>query len=296
MSVSETIGLIGAGRMGLPICRRLVRAGFDVIAGDRELGREEDVRAAGGRWLADPRLVVEAADVLITVLPGSDELRDVMSTAMPALGAGMGWVDMTSAAPAVGVELMTRAEQRGAECLEVTLGGGVPAARTGALQLFVGGSAHTLNRYRALLDVLGTVEHVGDRGAGYLSKLLVNLLWFGQAVAVSEALLLARRQGLDLDVFVAVLRRSAAASNFVGGDLDALLRGDYLKTFGLDRCCEELDAVVGLARDGNVPCELSTTVQRVYRDALTHYGPVDGELRAVALLEERAGLQLRRSP
>jgi 3-hydroxyisobutyrate dehydrogenase len=291
--MSETVGLIGVGRMGLPICHRLVQAGFDVTAGDRRPEREEDVRAAGGRWLGDTRLVVEAADVLITVLPGSDELQDVMSTAIPALGSAMAWIDMTTAAPAIGLELMTRAEQRGAECLEATLGGGMGAARTGTLQLFVGGEAHTLDRYRALLEVLGTVEHVGDHGAGYLSKLLVNLLWFGQAVAVGEALLLARREGLELDVFVAALRRSAAATNFVGADLEALLRGDYLETFGLDRCCEELDAVVNLATDTGVPCELSRMVQRAYRDALTRYGPVDGELLAVALLEERAGLQLR---
>jgi 3-hydroxyisobutyrate dehydrogenase len=187
---------------------------------------------------------------------------------------------------------MTRAEQRGAECLEATLGGGMGAARAGTLQLLVGGEAQALARHRALLEVLGTVEHVGGHGAGYLSKLLVNLLWFGQAVAVGEALLLARREGLELDVFVAALRRSAAA-NFVGADLEALLRGDYLESFGLDRCCEELDAVVNLARDTDVPCELSTIVQRTYRDALTRYGPVDGELLAVALLEERAGLQLR---
>jgi 3-hydroxyisobutyrate dehydrogenase len=289
----ESIGLIGVGRMGLPICRRLVDAGFDVTAGDREREREADVRAAGGRWAGDTRLVIEAADVLITVLPGSVELQDVMSAAIPALRPAMTWVDMTSAAPAVGLDLMTQAEQRGTECLEVTLGGGVDAARAGTLQLFVGGGGHTLGRHRALLEVLGTIEHVGDRGAGYLSKLLVNLLWFGQAVAVGEALLLARREGLDLDVFVSALRRSAAASNFARGDLDALLRGDYLETFGLDRCVEELDAVVGLARDRDLPCELSTTVQRAYRDAFAHYGPVDGELRAVALLEERAGLQLR---
>jgi 3-hydroxyisobutyrate dehydrogenase len=290
--MNETVGLIGVGRMGLPICHRLVQAGFDVTAGDRRPEREEDVRAAGGRWLGDTRLVVEAADVLITVLPGSAELQDVMSTAIPALGSGMAWIDMTSAAPAVGLELMTRAEQRGAECLEATLGGGMGAARAGTLQLFVGGEAQTLDRYRSLLEVLGTVEHVGGHGAGYLSKLLVNLLWFGQAVAVGEALLLARRESLELDVFVAALRRSAAA-DFAGADLEALLRGDYLETFGLDRCCEELDAVVNLARDTDVPCELSTTVQRTYRDALTRYGPVDGELLAVALLEERAGLQLR---
>jgi 3-hydroxyisobutyrate dehydrogenase-like beta-hydroxyacid dehydrogenase len=291
--MGETIGLIGVGRMGLPLCHRLVHAGFDVTAGDRRGECADEVRAAGGRWIGDTALVVEAADVLITVLPGSDELRNVMSTAIPALRPGTAWLDMTSAAPAVGLDLMTRAQQRGARCLEVTLGGGVTAVRSGTLQLFVGGPADTLDRYRALLEVLGTIEHVGGHGAGYLSKLLVNLLWFGQAVAVGEALLIARREGLELDVFVSALRRSAAASNFVGGDLEALLHGDYLETFGLDRCCEELDAVLDLARDGEVPCELSAMVQRAYRDALSHYGPVDGELRAVALLEERAGLQLR---
>jgi 3-hydroxyisobutyrate dehydrogenase-like beta-hydroxyacid dehydrogenase len=291
--MSQTVGLIGVGRMGLTICQRLVQAGFGVTAGDRRHEREVDVRAVGARWVADTRQVVEAADVLITVLPGSTELQDVMSSAIPALAPGMVWIDMTSAAPSLGLDLMTRAERSGVECLEATLGGGVRAAETGTLQLFVGGEADLLDRHRPLLESLGTIEHLGGHGAGYLSKLLVNLLWFGQAMAVGEALLLARREGLDLDVFVPALRRSAAASNFVGGDLSALLAGDYLETFGLDRCCEELDAVVSLARDGGVPSELSTAVQRAYRDALVRYGPVDGELLAVALLEERAGLQLR---
>jgi 3-hydroxyisobutyrate dehydrogenase len=291
--MSQTVGLIGVGRMGLTICQRLVQAGFGVTAGDRRHEREVDVRAVGARWVADSRQVVEAADVLITVLPGSTELQDVMSSAIPALAPGMVWIDMTSAAPGLGRDLMTRAERSGVECLEATLGGGVRAAETGTLQLFVGGEADLLDRHRPLLESLGTIEHLGGHGAGYLSKLLVNLLWFGQAVAVGEALLLARREGLDLDVFVPALRRSAAASNFVGGDLSALLAGDYLETFGLDRCCEELDAVVSLAQDGGVPSELSTAVQRAYRDALVRYGPVDGELLAVALLEERAGLQLR---
>jgi 3-hydroxyisobutyrate dehydrogenase len=291
--MSQTVGLIGVGRMGLTICQRLVDAGFCVTAGDRRGECEEDVRAVGARWAQDTSQVVEAADVLITVLPGSSELQDVMSSAIPALRPGMVWIDMTSAAPGVGLDLMTRAEQRGAQCLEATLGGGVRAAETATLQLFVGGDADLLDRHRPLLETVGTIEHLGGHGAGYLSKLLVNLLWFGQAVAVGEALLLGLREGLDLDVFVAALRRSAAASNFVGDDLSALLAGDYLDTFGLDRCCEELDAVVGLARDGDVPSELSTAVQQAYRDALVRFGPVDGELLAVALLEERAGLQLR---
>ncbi len=153
-----------------------------------------------------------------------------------------------------------------------------------------------MRRHRKLLEALGRIEHVGGHGAGYTTKLLVNLLWFGQAVAVGEALLLARRAGIELDVLHRALNTSAAASEFLRRDLDALLDGDYLESFGLDRCVEELEAVVALADDLRVPFDLSATVARSYRAALSRFGSVDGELLAVALLEERAGLRLRRSP
>jgi 3-hydroxyisobutyrate dehydrogenase len=184
---------------------------------------------------------------------------------------------------------------RGIDCLDSPVGGGPQAATPGTLQLSVGGRRDVLERHREMLELLGRVDHVGDHGAGYTTKLLVNLLWFGQAVAVGEALLLARRAGIDLDVLRSALGRSAAASEFVRRDLDALLGGDYLETFGIDRCCEELAAIVALADELTVPFELSAAVERAYRAALARYGPVDGELLPVALLEERAGTRLRRS-
>ena len=205
----------------------------------------------------------------------------------------MAWIDMTSAAPAVGRELVACANEGGVECLDAPIGGGPPAAAAGELQLFVGGKEETLERHRPLLETLGKVQHVGDNGAGYTTKLLINLLWFGQAVAVGEALLLARRAGIDLALLRRVVAESAAASEFIRGDLSALLEGDYLESFGLDRCCEELDAVVDLAHELSVPFELSTAVRSAYRRALARYGRVDGELLAVALLEEQAGTRLR---
>jgi 3-hydroxyisobutyrate dehydrogenase len=218
-----------------------------------------------------------------------------MGVALETLRPGATWIDLTSAAPTTGAELVARAHARGIECLDAPAGGGVDAAAHGALQLFVGGRLEVIERHRAMLELLGSVEHVGDHGAGYTTKLLVNLLWFGQAVAVGEALLLARRTGIDLEVLQSALGRSAAASEFVRRDLDALLGGDYLESFGIDRCCEELATVVALADELAVPFELSGAVERAYRAALGRYGPVDGELLAVALLEERAGTRLRRS-
>ena len=293
--VTATVGVIGVGRMGLPVCARLAGAGLRVVAADLEPEREQHVRAAGASWDADTERLARQAAVLITVLPGSSELVEAMGIALRTLQPGATWIDLTSAAPAAGAELVARAHGRGIECLDAPVGGGVEAAAAGALQLFVGGRREVIERHRAVLELLGRVEHVGDHGAGYTTKLLVNLLWFGQAVAVGEALLLARRAGIDLEVLRSALGRSAAASEFVRGDLGALLGGDYLESFGIDRCCEELATVVALAGELAVPFDLSAAVERTYRAALARYGPIDGELLAVALLEERAGMRLRRS-
>ena len=91
---------------------------------------------------------------------------------------------------------------------------------------------------------------------------------------------------------MAAIGRSAAGGDLVRTHAGALLRGDYLASYGLERCCDQLDAVVKLATDREVPHELSETVRRAYRDALARYGPVDGELLPVAWLEERAGVRL----
>ncbi len=294
--MTETVGVIGVGRIGLPVCSRLVAAGFDVVAADVRPERESAVRTAGAGWASDVTALATEAEVLVTVLPGTNELRTAMAIAIPAARPGTTWIDLTSATPVAGRELVASAHERNVECLDAPVGGGVGAATAGTLQLFVGGEQSTVERHRELLESLGRIEHVGGHGAGYTTKLLVNLLWFGQAVAVGEALLLARRAGIELDVLRRALDTSAAASEFIRRDLDALLEGDYLESFGLHRCVEELEAVLALADELEVPFDLSAEVARSYRAALARYGPVDGELLAVAVLEERAGLRLRRSP
>jgi 3-hydroxyisobutyrate dehydrogenase len=290
----RVVGVVGLGRMGLPICARLAGAGARVVAGDLRASLALPAREAGAHWRGDAVAVAAGADVLLTVLPGAHELDAAMAGALAALAPGSTWIDMTSASPAAARELWEIAGARGVACLDAPIGGGPPDAANGALRLFVGGSGEIVARNRPLLELLGVVEHVGGQGAGYTAKLLANLLWFGQAVAVGEALLLARRAGLDLDVLRSVLGRSAAASAFIERDLGALLDGDYLASFGLDRCLEELDATVAMAGELGVPFEVSASVADSYRRALERFGPLDGELLAVALLEERAGTLLRR--
>jgi 3-hydroxyisobutyrate dehydrogenase len=293
------IGFVGLGRMGLPMCAALVRAGYQVTAADKRAESQADAVACGAAWRDTPAGAAEAAAVLITMLPGAGEVQAVMlgaAGALEGLTAGATWIDMTSSSPSAARPVRERAIQAGVQVLEAPVGGGIQAAVDGTLQLYVGGDAGLVERHRALLEAVADPErivHVGDHGTGYTAKLLVNLLWFGQAVATAEALLLGQRAGIDLRVLEQALRGSSAASTFNRRDMAAVFHGDYLASFGLDRICEELEAVTGLARDYRVPFELSDLVCRTYRRALARYGPVDGELLAMALLEDEAGQMLR---
>src|SRR5690349_12785084 len=205
------------------------------------------------------------------MLPGPREVEAAVAGAAGALkglAAGAAWIDMTSSSPAAARPLREQAMRQGVEVLEAPVGGGIAAAREGKLQLFVGGAASAVERHRAVLEVLGDpgrIVHTGGHGTGYTVKLLVNLLWFGQAVATAEALLLGQRAGVDSAVLEHALAGSSAASTFIRRDIGLVFQGDYLTSFGLDRICAELEAVTALAGECQVPWELSDLVRRTYR-------------------------------
>jgi 3-hydroxyisobutyrate dehydrogenase len=281
--------------MGTAVLTRLADAsGTRLLAGDTNPEREAAVTALGAAWVPDTRELASAADVVLTILPGSRELQEATSIFLEALAPGAGWIDMTSAAPPVGVALMNQASRRRIASLEAPIGGGPQAMIQGTAQLFVGGETEVVERHRGLLDRLGRIEQIGGTGAGYTAKLLVNLMWFTHAISTAEALLLARSQGLDLAALAPVLTRSSARSGFVEHDLAGLLEGDYLTSFGLERCHEELQATAELAHEAGLPFELSRLVRDIYERAVKRYGNADGELLPVAMLEEQAGLKLRR--
>ncbi|WP_374450926.1 NAD-binding protein [Microbacterium jejuense] len=125
-------------------------------------------------------------------------------------------------------------------------------------------------------------------------KLLSNLLWFGQVVAVTEAMLLGRATGIEPARLQELLAARAGSSVMLERDYGAVLRGDYMGAFGIDRVVEQIATMRAMAADFAVPFELSSVVARVHEEALAAYGPVAGELLAAKLLEERSGRPLAR--
>jgi 3-hydroxyisobutyrate dehydrogenase len=283
------VGLVGLGRMGLPICRRLVGAGFDVHAYDVRGEVRAAILEAGGRWAASVADAVGGAEVLVTVLPGPGEVVAVVAEVAGALGPDAVWLEMSTASPPVAEAIASR----GVAAVDAPVGGGPGAAEAGSLVAFAGGAAVDLERCRAVLAPLTErVIHTGPAGSGYATKLLVNALWFAQACATAEALALGARLGLEPGGLLASLNQSAAASRFLATDAAALVAGDDLPTFPLARCHEELASVLSLAETHGVPLDVLAAVTDLHAQAMQQYDNADGELLGARFVVDRAGVSL----
>jgi 3-hydroxyisobutyrate dehydrogenase-like beta-hydroxyacid dehydrogenase len=293
------VGVLGLGRMGLPIATALAGAAFEVTVFDPSPDRAALAAAASLVPAPSALTLANTVDVLVTVLPGAAETGEVMldDGLVDELMPGSLWLDLTSSAPDVVEQIAGRAAARGVVSVAAPMAGGPSAAESGALRFFAGGTDVAFAIALPLLEILGgddAVTHVGLSVAdGCSAKLLANLLWFGQVVAVTEALLLGVSLGVPIESLRKTLASSAGGSVFIDEYLDSLLSGDYLETFGIDRCVEELETLVRLAQGRGVPFELSTLVARLHREALERFGAIDGELLAAKLLEQRAGVALR---
>jgi 3-hydroxyisobutyrate dehydrogenase len=294
------VGFIGLGNMGGPMCGHLVRAGFSVSGFDvnaRALGRAVD---AGARAAGSVPDCAADAEVLITMLPAPPQVEDVLlgdGGALAALEPGSIAIDMSTSSTAVGVRVAEAARARGVGVLDAPVAGQSIGARAGTLAIYVGGDAAVYERARPLFEAMGDPErifHLGGNGAGYTVKLLLNLLWFIESVAVGEVLTVGVRAGVSLDRLHAALVGSPANSVFLERDVRMVLDdGDYDEAFPMRLVTKDLGLAVDLAREVGVPVELTALVEQIHRRARAAYGDAAGEISAVRLYEDAAGIRLR---
>jgi len=288
---TRRVGFIGLGRMGMPMCARLVECGHAATVFDLRPELESAAGRLGAQWAASAAAAVEDAHVVITMLPGAREVARVIDEVVSQMPPTSTWIDMSTASLPITIARATAAAPRGLRLLDAPVGGGPDAAREGRLIAFVGGTPADLDTQRGVLDSLADrVIHVGAGGAGYTVKLLVNLLWCGQAIMSTEALALAQHAGVTPEALCEAVGHSAAASGFMTNDAAALLAGDDLSSYSLARICEQMATVLRLGADLAVPLELGTLVSDLHHRALAHYGDVDGELLGARLVAERTGL------
>ena len=201
MSELERIGFVGLGVMGAPMASNLIKAGATVTVHNRGRGAVEALAAEGAEVADDSREVAEASDVVITMLPDSPDVEDVVlgeDGVAEGLREGGLLIDMSTIAPATARAVHAALAERGVEAVDAPVSGGQPAAQSGELSIMAGGSEAAFERARPVFDVLGkSAVHIGPPGAGQVAKAANQIVVALTIQAVAEALVLARKAGVD---------------------------------------------------------------------------------------------------
>ena len=210
----QRVGFVGIGNMGWPMAANLVRAGFDVVAVDATPGRADAFAAEVGGSAAGAEDAAEQADAMVTMLPTSDHVADVIAQTRARLRAGALVIEMSSGVPSVTQALAADLAAHGVGLIDCPVSGGVARARTGDLAIMAGGAAGELLRAERVLAAVGTsVHHCGGVGAGQAMKALNNLVSAGGFLIGIEALLIGQKFGLDPALMVDVLNASSGMNN-----------------------------------------------------------------------------------
>ncbi|HEX4671350.1 MAG TPA: NAD(P)-dependent oxidoreductase [Solirubrobacteraceae bacterium] len=300
-SAIKRVGFIGLGNMGGPMCGHLARAGFEVTAFDLDAGALRQAADAGVRAGSSAVDCAGGADAVITMLPAPPHVEQVLlrDGVIAAMQPGSVSIDMSTSSIAVGSRVAAAARERGVEVLDAPVAGQNIGAQAGTLAIYVGGEEPVFERARPLLQVMGNPDrifHMGPHGAGYTIKLLLNLKWFIESVATGEILTVGVRAGVPLDRLYRALVGSPANSNFLERDVRPVLEsGDYDEAFPMRLVTKDLGLAVDLARDVGMPVELTGLVEQIHRRARVAYGDDAGEISAIRLYEDLAGLDLRLS-
>jgi 2-hydroxy-3-oxopropionate reductase len=209
------VGFIGLGAMGRPMALNLIKAGYPMAVYARRSESLGPLTSAGATPTASPAAVARSADVIFTMVTSSADSEEVTlgrGGVVEGLRKGAVIVDMATISPDVTRRIAAEVAARGAEHLDAPVSGGPAAAEAGTLSIMVGGPARTLSLVEPLLRCMGkTIAHMGDHGAGQTTKACNQLLLVVTAQAVAEALLLARRTGLDPAKVREVLLAGAAS-------------------------------------------------------------------------------------
>ncbi len=291
------IGFIGLGNVGAPLAANLLRAGHALTVNDLERGAAGDLLAAGAAWADSPHALAAGAEAVITSLPSPAAVRSVMEGqdgVLAALEAGATWIEMSTNDAEEVKRLAASAAAQGIETLEAPITGGCHRAKSGEITILVGGDEAVYDRHLPLFEAMGgTVLHVGALGQASVLKVITNMLAFVHLVAVGEALMLAKRGGIDLRTAFEGIKASSGNSFVHETESQVILNGSYNIGFTMDLASKDLGLAQGLGRELGVPLELAGLVEQIFNRARLQYGERAWSSQVVKLLEDALGTDLR---
>lgn len=268
------IGFIGLGIMGKPMVHNIIKGGYrDVLVWNRSQGAI-DTCVSYGAAASAPREIGETCDVVITMLPNSPQVKEVMlgeNGVASFMKAGSVFIDCSSINPMVSREIAEALAARGVDMLDAPVSGGEPKAVDGTLSFMVGGRQEVFDAYRELLLTMGSsAVRCGDVGAGNTTKLANQIVVACNIRAVAEALTLAQKAGVEPESVFQAIRGGLAGSTVMDAKAPMMIAGNDKPGFKIDLHIKDLNNVLDCAHLVGAPVPMTASVMEIMQWLHTH--------------------------
>ena len=292
------IGFIGLGIMGKPMSLNLIKAGYQLVVMDVFEPAVAELVTAGAEAAPTPRAVAEQADIIITMLPNSPQVKQVVLGEQGVIeGARPGAVviDMSSIAPLVSREVAGKLAANGVEMLDGPVSGGQPKAIEGTLSVMVGGAQEVFDRcYPIMKAMAGSVVRTGDIGAGNITKLANQVIVALNIAAMAEALVLATKAGVEPELVFQAIRGGLAGSTVLEAKAPLVLDRKFNPGFRINLHIKDLANALDTSHELGVPLPLTAAVMEMLQ-ALKVDGQGDADhCSLVRYYEKMAQVEVRR--
>jgi len=263
----KKIGFVGLGIMGKPMAMNLIKAGYSLTVYDIRPEPVKEVVAAGAKEGRCSQDVAAKSEVIITMLPNSPDVKKAVLGKHGVLeGASRGaiLIDMSSIAPLVSKEVAAEAEKKGVEMLDAPVSGGEPKAVVGTLSIMVGGKKEVFEQVEEILKVMGaSAVLVGDVGSGNTTKLANQIIVALNIAAMSEAMVLATKAGVDPERVYKAIRGGLAGSTVLDAKVPLALKGNFKPGFRIELHIKDLANALDTAHEIGVPVPLASGVMEI---------------------------------
>jgi 3-hydroxyisobutyrate dehydrogenase len=287
-------GYIGLGNLGGHLAASLQKAGFALVVHDRDDKLAARHVAAGAEWASSVEQLAGMVDHVFTCLPSPAVSRDVMARMAGRVMPGADWIENSTLGRDDVLMLAEAAARHGITMLEAPVTGGVHLAARGEITVLAGGEAAVLERHRKALEAIGNrLFHMGPLGSAAIIKVITNMLAFIHLVADGEALMLAKRGGLDLGQAWRAIAASSGTSFVHETEGQLILNGSYDIAFTMDLALKDLGFAMGFGREFGVPLKLVGLTHETFVEGRSSYGGHAQSTQIVKLLEDALGTDLR---
>lgn len=291
------IGFIGLGIMGKPMASNLIKAGYKLTVYDVQRERLDDAVAAGAIVGSSPAAVAAGCDVIITMLPNSPHVKTAVlgkDGVIEGAKRGSVLVDMSSIAPGVSQEIAKELAAKGISMVDAPVSGGEPKAIDGTLAIMVGGEAEQFERVREILSKMGSsVVLCGGIGSGNVTKLANQVIVALNIAAMSEALVLAKKAGVNPRTVVAAISGGLAGSTVLNAKAPKVLKGDFNPGFRIDLHIKDLQNALDTGHALGVPLPLTSQVMEMMQALKVEGKQQQDHAGLIQYFERLAGVQVR---